>query len=82
MDLWIRTQCDEGIVKVNNVFINDCKDKIVTFIGDDTIILGTYKTNKRTIEVLDEIQYFLQWINNPIAQAQRNFKNVYIMPKE
>ena len=54
MDLWIRTHDKQCLTKVNHLYINNCDIK-----QQNDIILGTYKTKKRALEVLDEIQNIL-----------------------
>lgn len=63
MNLWIRSQDKMILVKINDININYQNNKqiIANYIAinkeaDFYIILGTYKTKKRAIEVLDEIQ--------------------------
>ena len=56
MDLWIRSQDREKLVKCNDIVVND--DCIIGYFDKDTEYedLGTYKTKERALEVLDEIQ--------------------------
>ena len=64
MELWVRSQDKEILVKVNNlslVFSNkdeDC-EIINSFEDHQCWELGTYKTKERALEVLDEIQNIL-----------------------
>lgn len=55
MELWIRSQDKKTLMKItrlyefsNSIFSVDTRD--------NEIILGTYKKNKRALEVLNEIQ--------------------------
>lgn len=59
MDLWIRSQDKEKLVKCNDIVVND--DCIIGYFDKDTEYedLGTYKTKERALEVLDEIQNIL-----------------------
>lgn len=59
MDLWIRSQDKKQLIEVDKIYLNDYQHysggheyQIVTY--DD--ILGTYKTEGRALEVLEEIQ--------------------------
>lgn len=59
MDLWIRSQDKKQLIEVDKIYLDDyqhnsgCHEcRIVTY--DD--ILGTYKTEARALEVLNEIQ--------------------------
>lgn len=99
MDLWIRSQhrktltkpCDLQMVHVNK----GTEYAIISFTemaGD--IDLGIYKTKKRALEVLDEIQSFIEnnyeadipsFSGNMIANGRNVLKTrriVYEMPKE
>ncbi len=66
MELWIRSQDREDLIEVHSVEV-DIKDKIkiITLINANTIIdLGIYKSKERALEVLDEIQYKIQCMND------------------
>ena len=69
MELWIRSQNKEKLVKVNelslydsNILKNDfvLNDKpnysSISIIANDNYNLGSYKSKERALEVLDEIQ--------------------------
>lgn len=61
MDLWIRTQDRTGILKADTIFVFE-KQIVKRVYGDDLvkgICLGTYATEERALEVLDEIQKIL-----------------------
>ncbi len=80
MDLWIRSQDREKLVKVNDIalketelafdeiinyninILKNLECKIVGYFDKETEfeILGKYNSKKRALEVLDEIQKFLQ----------------------
>lgn len=73
MNLWIRSQDKEVLIKVDNLglayrgkynFMDKIGDIdnycICQFVDDYHVKLGTYKTKERAIEVLDEIQSLLQ----------------------
>ena len=68
MELWIRSQNKEKLVKVNELFLHDnniLKNEFIlnaepdysniSIIANDNYNLGTYKSKERTLEVLDEI---------------------------
>ena len=73
MELWIRTQDRENTVKIINQYglkYNDKKTIIANYQPDFTDkydgyyeILGTYKTKKRALEVLDEIEDLIRILN-------------------
>lgn len=59
MELWIRTQTNRTLVKVNHIAIRE-EDTIV-YYGNDLdldkyVTLGKYETKERALEILDEIQ--------------------------
>lgn len=58
MELWIRTQSKQSLVKVNNISIN-VQDRNRYIIDSNDYILGRYKSYARALEVLDDIQNFI-----------------------
>lgn len=96
MELWIRNQDKENIIKVDALEISkeECDEEIiyevVTFYSDKLIVLGCYKTKERALEVLDEIQENIikqgQLITltdeKGIPNGSKFFSYVYEMPKE
>lgn len=69
MDLWIRSQDRESLIKVSDVEYTYKKGDLYTdvrgkhYIGtyyDNLKILGEYKSKERALEVLDEIQKILK----------------------
>ena len=90
MNLWVRSQYKEKLLKCNDIAISnnminegECIKfkgyKIVGYFDKNTEyeILGIYKTKERAIEVLDEIQDLLQ--NAYVGNVNRI---VYQMPKD
>lgn len=87
MDLWIRTQDKKLLIPIKKMITNTCEGLFY-----DGIILGTYKTKQRALEVLDEIQSFLILGNDDfneqgLCESYNNIvasKNtiIYEMPKE
>jgi len=62
MDLYIRSQKKYNLIKINELGIeNEEVDEytIKNYNNNNTTILGRYKTEKRALEVLDEIQGIL-----------------------
>ena len=53
MELWIRSQDREILLKVNELEIEE--NMIIAFDNNKYQCLGTYKTKERALEVLDEI---------------------------
>lgn len=92
MNLWIRNQDKTILQKVDNLLISDGNNKEGTFnIYTSSvlaqIVLGRYKTEKRALEVLDEIQE--AQLGNFHYRCTRNVKVsskedtiIYEMPKE
>ncbi len=78
MELWIRSQDKNELCKVNRLFLGGSEEKTICATVNETIgvtFLGGYKTKERALEVLDEIQ---EYINSDISFNL----NVYEMPKE
>lgn len=96
MELWIRSQDKECLVKISNiqyVLRKETNCGISTeyhYIGtyyDNLKILGTYKTKERILEVLDEIKRLitdLQYLNYGIKNDEfcSYRPNVYEMPEK
>ena len=61
MELWVRNQDRENLVKVELLEINEReKDCMITTMFQNKVAhLGIYKTKERALEVLDEIQKLL-----------------------
>lgn len=70
MDLWIRSQDKEKLLKVGGIQYQNCKlvenetveaNILISFHNSyDNEILGEYATKERALEVLDEIQNILR----------------------
>ena len=61
MELWVRGQNRESLIKVYDIWIDDTDmvdKKYVSVMANSrfSFELGTYKTKERALEVLDEIQ--------------------------
>ena len=100
--MWIRTQDKEALVYANNFCImktrGEEKYEISYFDGDSFVKLGFYKSKERALEVLDEMQSYLEnnylsisdmpqhnnnpWIDYCPRYITRTTKTVYQMPKE
>ena len=81
MELWIRSQDKEILIKVDRIGIEKFDDGygIVTYerIGTKNEFgLGLYKSRERSLEVLDEIQKYLLLPNTD------NSAYVYEMPSD
>lgn len=102
--MWVRSQDKEFLMKVDNINLGLDVDtneptRIFTFV-DGTVTsftLGTYKSKERALEVLDEIQTYLEnnylsindmpqhnngLIANGIVLFPNNTQKVYQMPEE
>lgn len=94
MELWIRSQDREAMLCVHAVAI--AKDKVNSILGcgidrNMKLELGTYKSKERALEVLNEIQKIIGWLQQDMKYVtigdcknlKGNFDNyVYEMPKE
>ena len=68
MELWVRSQNKKCLTMVNHLYTNDnCEIK-----QQDDLILATYKSKERALEILDEIQ---NHINHQYVDA-------YVMPEK
>ena len=84
MKLYIRSQDRQHLMAIDNINIYTIelgKAKIYTDMGID---LGFYKTEKRALEVLDEIQKILMnnTLESSIAKCYKLDNYVYEMPEE
>lgn len=86
MELWIRSQDKETLTKVE-VLVRE--DNMIVDYYQKRLVLGTYKSKKRTLEILDEIQKLLmpiskykQEVDNLIINYENIDACVYEMPKE
>lgn len=92
MDLWIRSQDGTMISKFDS--IRTAGPAIHVYIGNYHFLLGNYETEDRSLEILDEIQSFIEnnyevdipsCSGNMIANGRIVLKTrrvVYEMPKE
>lgn len=82
--MWVRTQDKETLVKADKLYIDKNNNKYTINFDSCTdrwYILGTYKSKERALEVLDEIQ---TWIERYEANKNNLFSGhvVYKMPEE
>lgn len=90
MELWVRSQDKTALVKAGVIYIYN-KKEIVCSSDYSITELGKYKTQKRALEVLDEIQSFINredTLESSFSQYDIAIKstkitcNVYEMPKD
>ena len=92
MELWIRSQDKEDLIKVDNIglaykgkyaFVDndviDDKFYICQFTNDFYIKLGSYPTKERALEVLDEIQKLIMPTieYNPVVKKEESWEDEY-----
>lgn len=93
MNLWIRSQDKESLLKIENISIDNENWVLGNLISDDNKCicdywkLGHYETKERALEVLDEIQNKINLIciGNNFGSPMIDLKNpvyIYEMPKE
>lgn len=96
MDLWIRSQDRECLIKIENISIDNENWVLGNLVSDDNKAicdywkLGHYKTKERALEVLDEIQMHIKkqdtdelLVNSDgIITGQKHYGRVYEMPEE
>lgn len=70
MDLWIRSQDEDFLMKIDNINLGLDVDsnescRLFTFVGGavTSFTLGIYKSRERALEILDEIQELLEPVN-------------------
>ena len=62
MNLWVRSQDKRILQKVDNIFLDaNYEDKRISTYDGDNVELGTYKTEERALQVLDEIQEYMNF---------------------
>lgn len=94
MELWIRSQDREKLLKCNDIAIlnNMINEKEITrfkgykIVGKNTEYedLGIYETKERALEVLDEIQNILKptaILDTPDIKCDGNFYNGLVFKK-
>lgn len=85
MDLWIRSQNKENLIKTSGYLrISELNNSYI--IQDEQWYdIGTYKTKERALEVLDEIQKHKDKLENAwfLGMTESNFvSSTYEMPEE
>ena len=81
MELWVRSQDKECLVKVSRIDVDGTN--IIIWDNDyrcSETYMGEYKTKERALGVLDEIQK-MDFTNNENVTLT-NYGYVYEMPKE
>ena len=94
MDLWIRTQDKTTLIRSYEIYIVEQHNMYLIRAKRTSHVLGAYRTFERALEVLDEIQSFIEnnyevdipsCSGNVIANGRivlKTRKIVYDMPKE
>ena len=87
MELWIRSQDKETLMKVNRIDVQE--QNIICYDNDyhcNETYMGEYKSKERALEVLDEIQdELISTSTVPIFNNEKitcGCSRVYEMPKE
>lgn len=88
MELWIRSQDKKRLIKINSLEYVEYQDVHSIngyYINEvDNYDLGVYKSKKRALEVLDEIQSKIAILNYQRHYLNKKFNliesNVYQMP--
>ena len=81
MELWIRSQDKNSLIKANNIYSDvlpeDGYYKIFNMPDED--ILGKYLTKERALEVLDEIQRLITPTieYNPVVKKEESWEEEY-----
>lgn len=96
MELWIKTQSEglHQIIGIDGLYVQKDYTALIGYSNYKHIELGVYKTEQRALEILDEIQSFIEnnyesnipsYSGNMIANGKIVLKTrqiVYDMPKE
>ena len=86
MDLWIRSQDKEKLLKVDEMHLGLNKQYVDSNIWVNNFIVGEYATKERALEVLDEIQSKIATLNfqNHFIGTDFNIieSNIYQMPEK
>lgn len=91
MDIWIRSQDKQELIKIDYIEAN--MGRIFIQYGTFRRCVGTYATQERALEILDEIQIFMAnnfKINCGYEEADirikaiiaENMRKVFNLPKE
>lgn len=84
MKLWVRSQNRTALTEINEIIVNSNQDKnkwfVINYFGESQTYLGIYKTKKRALEILDEIQTLIDQVNDPNLTILPIL--LYEMPKE
>jgi len=82
MELWVRSQDKEKLLKVDEIHLGLDKEYKLNVIWVNNWIVGEYKSKERALEVLDEIQSRLDaFVNNDYLKNVTDVsKQVYIAP--
>ena len=84
MDLWIRSQDKTLLEKTDGITLN--KEGLEIYSTSTGRTLGVYKTKERALEVLDEIDEFVDLLNNSLLglsdDGVHRRHSVYEMPEE
>lgn len=82
MELWVRSQDKENLLKVDRLDVNGNKIQAnfkAYSTGYDYLIIGIYESNDRALEVLDEIEEKISLLNTMSVICDTNslisFKN-------
>lgn len=89
MDLWIRSQDKELLVKVKEIELGEYDDYYCLVVNNLQNI-GNYKTKERALEIIDEIHCNIENIGQSYIKSNENgipdeficYGKVYEMPKE
>ena len=76
MDLWIRSQDKRALCKVGDLEVEKINKATCWDIRNDKICFGSYETEERALEILDDMQNWLETRGTDVPQM------VYDMPEE
>ena len=82
--MWIRSRDRSRLINTKDIYLLDNGIQIMCVVGGNKTLIGSYKTNERALEVLDEIQETIIRTDSVITVSGDALEQntVYNMPKE
>ena len=85
MELWVRSQDKECLMKINRMDYDLSNGEHRIMVDGYKSLIGKYETKKRALEVLDEIQERIIELDKAVIYShvsEEDYLNVYEMPEE
>lgn len=75
--MWIYNQNRKGLIKVDSVIYIEENKSISTYVHDDILPLGFYSSEKRCLEILDNIKKILR---KQLTEYKMDVDPIFEMP--